>query len=231
MSTEAQTDTERADEEEHRSAVDEHAELLAALGGPQGIADSSAPALAFVITYTVGGNDIGMAAWVAVGIGALMAAVRIVRRETLQYALAGFFGVAIAAFIADRTGRAEDFFLPGLFLNAGYATAYLISIAVRWPLLGVILGPITGEGMSWRQDPDKVQRYTRASWIWVGVFTLRLAVQLPLYLAGAVLALGIARTAMGLPIFLIAGWLSYLVLKQSPDPREREAGERILSAD
>jgi hypothetical protein len=216
---------------EPRTDAEERADLLAALGGPQGIADSSAPALAFVVTYTVGGNDIGVAAWVAVGVGALMAAVRIARRETLQYALAGFFGVAIAAFIADRTGRAEDFFLPGLFLNAGYAAAYLISIAVRWPLLGVILGPITGEGMSWRQDPEKVRLYTRASWIWVGVFTLRLSVQLPLYFAGAVLALGIARTAMGLPIFLIAGWLSYLVLKSGPDERERDAAERMLSSD
>lgn len=208
-------------EEEERAAsrfrAEQHADLMSALGGPQGIADSSLPALGFVITYTVGGNDIGLAAWVAIGIGALMAAVRIIRRETLQFALAGFIGVAIAAFVADRTGRAEDFFLPGLLLNLAYASAYLISIAVRWPLLGVILGPVTGEGMEWRKDPERLQRYTRASWIWVGVFVLRLAVQLPLYLAGAVLALGIAKTAMGLPIFLVAIWLSYLILRDGSE--------------
>ena len=199
---------------EDRAVQDQqHADLLTSLGGPQGIADSSLPALAFVITYTVGGNEIGLAAWVAVGVGALMAAVRLLRREPLQFVLAGFVGVALAAFVADRTGRAEDFFLPGLLLNAAYAAAYLVSIAIRWPLLGVILGPITGEGMSWRSDPERVRLYTRASWIWVGVFALRLAVQLPLYLAGAVLALGIAKTAMGLPIFLVAIWLSYLVLR------------------
>ena len=88
----------------------------------------------------------------------------------MQFVLAGFVGVALAAFIADRTGRAEDFFLPGLLLNAAYATAYLVSIAIRWPLLGVILGPMTGEGMSWRKDPERVRLYSRASWIWVGVF-------------------------------------------------------------
>jgi hypothetical protein len=191
-------------------------DLLEALGGPQGIADSSLPALAFVITYTVGGNDLSLAAWVAVGVGAVMAAVRIVRRETLQFALAGFAGVALSAFIADRTGRAEDFFLPGLLLNAAYASAYLISILVRWPLLGIILAPILGEGKTWRKDPERVRLYTRASWIWVGVFSLRLAVQLPLYFADALLALGIAKTIMGLPIFLIAGWLTYLVLNPRP---------------
>ncbi len=141
-----------------------------------------------------------------------MAAVRLVRRETLLYAFAGFAGVALSAFIADRTGRAEDFFLPGLLLNAAYAGAYLISIMIRRPLLGVLLAPILGEGKTWRQDPERLRLYTRASWIWVGVFALRLAVQLPLYLADAVLALGIAKTAMGLPIFLVAGWLTYLIL-------------------
>jgi hypothetical protein len=206
-------------------------DLYEALGGPQGVADSSLPALAFVLTYTLNGNDLGMAAWVAVGVGALMAAIRVARRETLQFALAGFAGVAIAAFIADKTGRAEDFFLPGLFLNAGYAAAYLISIAIRWPLLGVFLGPISGEGMKWREDPERVRLYTRASWIWVGVFTLRLAVQLPLYLAGAVLALGIAKTAMGLPIFAVAIWLSYLILKEDDDPASQEAAERMLGED
>lgn len=215
---------------EDRAVRDQqHADLLTSLGGVQGIADSSLPALAFVITYTVGGNDIGLAAWVAIGIGALIAAVRLLRREPLQFVLAGFVGVALAAFIADRTGRAEDFFLPGLLLNAAYAAAYLVSIAIRWPLLGVILGPITGEGMSWRSDPERVRLYSRASWIWVGVFALRLAVQLPLYLAGAVLALGIAKTAMGLPIFLVAIWLSYLVLRGEGEARGEGSGARMLN--
>ena len=208
---------------------EERPDLLSELGGPQGIADSSLPALVFVTVYAVGGNDLTLAAWLAVGVGALIALIRLLRREELRFVLAGFAGVALAAFVADRTGRAEDFFLPGLFLNAAYATAYLVSIAIRWPLLGVILGPITGEGMSWRDDPERLRLYARASWIWVGVFTLRLAVQLPLYLAGAVLALGIARTAMGLPIFLIAIWLTYLVLRPDSGPPGEESGARMLN--
>ncbi len=193
---------------------------MEALGGVQGIADSSIPALAFVIAYTFNGNDLRMAIWIAVACGAVVAAVRVVRREPLQFAAAGFAGVALAAFVADRTGKAEDFFVPGLLLNAGYAIAYVVSIAVRWPLLGVFLGPLSGDGMDWRDDPQKVRDYTRASWVWVGLFSLRLAVQLPLYFAGALLALGIAKTAMGLPLFLVAVWLSYLILRdRDPEPQ------------
>lgn len=203
-------------------------DLLEALGGPQGIADSSLPALAFVIAYTAGGSDLSLAIWVAVGVAGLITVARAARREPLRFAFAGFAGVALSAFIADRTGRAENFFLPGLLLNAGYATAYLISIAARWPLLGVFVAPILGEAKTWRKDPERLRLYTRASWIWVGVFSLRLAVQLPLYLAGALLPLGIARTAMGLPIFLVAIWLSYLVLNRSSD---REGDTRAPSPE
>ena len=79
--------------------------------------------------------------------------------------------------------------------------------------------------------PPRLAVYTRASWIWVGVFAARLAVQLPLYLADALLALGIARTAMGLPIFAVAIWLSYLVIREGADPDERAAARRMLTPD
>ena len=190
-------------------------DLLEQIGGPQGIADSSVPALVFVAVYALGGNRISLAGICAIGAGLMIAALRLAKGESLRFALAGFIGVAFAAFIADRTGRAEDFFLPGLLLNALYGSVFLISILVRRPLLGVILGPaLGGEGTSWRNDPQQLRVYSRASWIWVGVFATRLAVQLPFYLAGSLVALGIAKTAMGLPIFALAIWLSYVILKR-----------------
>jgi len=187
--------------------------LLEELGGPQGIADSSLPGLAFVIGYTATGQNLSLAAIIAVGLGALIGAVRVVRGEPVKYAIGGFFGVALAGFIATRTGRAENFFLPGLFLNGGWALLYAASIAVRWPLMGVLIGPLIGEGTSWRQDPARVRLFSRISWVWVGTFLLRLVVQLPLYFSGALVALGVAKAAMGLPVFAVAIWISYLMMK------------------
>ena len=188
--------------------------LLDEMGGPQGVADSSLPGLLFVIAYTVSGGDISVSAGLAVALGAVLAVVRRLRGESLRFALTGFIGVAIAAFIATRTGRAEDFFLPGLLFNGGYALAYAVSIVIGWPLIGVIVGPITGQGMKWRDDRSLIVAYSQASWIWVGMFLLRLAVQLPLYLTGSLLALGIARTAMGLPLFLLCVWATWLLLRR-----------------
>ena len=198
--------------------------LVDAVGGPLGVAESALPAAAFVVTYTVSGQDTTAALIAAVSLGVVFAGARIVRGQTVQFALAGLGGLALSAYVVSRTGKAEDFFLPGLLANAAYATAYLISILVRWPLLGVIVGTIRGTGMGWREHPEQVRAYSRASWIWVGLFSLRLAVQLPLYLAGALAALGVARISMGIPLFAVGIWLSWLILRptihaaQSPEP-------------
>ena len=188
--------------------------LLDEMGGPQGIADSSLPGLVFVAVYSVSGQDLQLSAIAAVGLGAIIGLIRLIRGESVRFAAAGFIGVAIAGFIATRTGRAEDFFLPGLLFNAGYAVAYAVSIAVGWPLMGVLIGPLIGDGMKWRQDPARVRLFSRMSWVWVALFATRLAVQLPFYLAGSLVALGIARTAMGLPLFALGIWLCYLLLRR-----------------
>jgi len=184
------------------------------LGGVRGVAESAIPGVAFVTVYTLNGQELESAAIAAVVVGVALSAARVLRGETVQYALSGLVGVAIAAFIATRTGNAEDFFLPGILFNLGYAAAYLVSIAVRWPLIGVFLGAVSGEGTKWREDPHELRAYTRASWPWVFLFSARVAVQLPLYFAGAVVALGTVKVAMGVPLFVLGVWVSFLILRR-----------------
>lgn len=192
------------------------ASFTEALGGPLGLAESSLPPIVYVTAYTVTGQDAELSAIIALVLGGLLTLGRLVRRQTLQYALSGLAGVAIAAFVVSRTGKAEDFFLPGILANLAYAAAYAISIVVRWPLIGVIVSTVQGHGRGWREDPVMVAKYTRATWLWVGLFVTRLAVQLPLYFAGAVVALGVVKVAMGLPLFALAAWATYLLLRDRP---------------
>ena len=124
------------------------------------------------------------ALWAALATAGAMTVYRIVRRGSLKYALGGMFGVALSAFIASRTGNAANFYLPGLIWQGGYAVVYLVSILVGWPLIGVMLGPLLGEGFTWRNDPERRRAYTQVTWLWFGMFALRFAVQLPLYLLG-----------------------------------------------
>src|SRR3954454_3662745 len=179
------------------------------LGGPLGVAESALPAVAFVVAYTISGSDTTVSAGVAVAVGLGFGVARRIRRGPLLNVVSGMFGVLFAAFVAAKSGKAENFFLPGLLLNAGYAGAFVISIVAGWPLVGVSVGTIDGEGNSWRGDRVRTRVFVWAAWVWVGLFALRLLVQLPLYLAGDVVALGVARTAMGLPVFALGLWLTY----------------------
>ncbi len=200
------------------------------MGGVRGTIEASVPPVAFVVGYTASGQNTTVAAAVAVAVGVVMALLRIVRRETPQHTLTGLVGVGIAAFIATRTGKAENFFLPGLLLNAAYAAGYLVSIVIRRPLIGLIVSGLTGGGTAWREDPVLLRVYSRASWLWVGLFLTRLVVQLPLYLAGSVTALGVARTAMGVPLFGLGIWLTWLMIRDhttlgAPGPADTDPGD------
>lgn len=188
--------------------------LVEAVGGPLGMAENVAPALTFVLAYTISGSDTTLAAYVAVGLALVLTAARLARRQSPRNAVAGLVGVAFAAFIATRSGRAEDFFLPGLVFNAGYAAAFAVSVLIGRPIVGYVATQLDGsQHTAWREDGPRMRAFNRATWLWTGLFSARLLVQLPLYLAGSVVALGVARTAMGLPVFALGLWLTYLLLR------------------
>lgn len=195
--------------------------------GPAALLDAGLPLAVFTLVYTAAGRNLTLSLWVALGAGALLAVVRLLRKEPLQNVVAGFVGVGLAAFMANRTGNAEDVFLPGLLINIGYGVAYLVSILVRWPLLGVFVGLVTSQGMGWRRDPALLRAYTLASLLWVGMFAVRLAVQLPLYLAGEeqIGWLAGARLVMSWPLFLLVAYLSWLIIRPAYRAyQERQAG-------
>jgi len=198
--------------------------LERAIGGWRGMVDSGLPTVIFITVYVINARQLVPALVAAIAAGVLLAGYRLVPRERLQQVLTGFLGLAIAAGFSAWTGQAENFFLPGLITNIAYGTAFVVSILVRWPLLGLAMGYLTGDGISWRRDKRLMRTYSAASWIWVGVFFSRLAVQVPLYLAAAVELLGVARVVMGWPLFLAAAYLTYRVLTPIYQER-RSAGE------
>ena len=206
------------------------------MGGPLGVAETSLPAVAYAAVYTV--TDTNTAAISAVVLAVVLSIARLVRRESPRHALSGLIGVAFAAFIAARSGKAENFYLPGLLLNAAYAGAFLVSLAVRRPLIALVAGQIPGTLAAHRDDPRYTKRYVMATWLWALLFLSRLLVQLPLYLASAVVALGVVRTAMGLPLFALGLWLTWRLLRvevegdadaEAPGPAEPPAPASAVS--
>ena len=190
--------------------------VLNALGGKRGLIDSGLPSLVFLVVFNISGKDVNAALYAAVALSIVLTLLRLLKRETIQHAFSGLIGVGICALISKRTGNAADFYLPGLWINAGYGLLYAITNLVKWPILGVMLGPILGENLLWRKDPARLNAYIKAGWLWVAMFAARLIVQYPLYKSGNINILGTARLLMGYPLFILTAWGTWQILRKTP---------------
>lgn len=192
---------------------DPRAQFEQAVGGWRGAIESALPALAFLLTYQLGGKDPATALKVAGGLAGVAAVLRLIRRESLQFVIGGAVGVAISAWFVSRTGNAADFFLPDMIKNAAYGAVYLLSVLVRYPLIGVLLGAIEGEPLKWIRDLDRRRTAMTVTWLWVLMFAVRVGIMFPLYWADQLNALGIAKIALGYPLFVLVVWITYRLVR------------------
>lgn len=188
------------------------AALLTAIGGVRGLVESIVPGLGFVVVYTIT-RDVVPSVLIPLVLAVAFVVARAVQRGPVAQALAGVFGIALSAGIALLSGRAENNFVPGLIINAASLLAMLVSIAVRWPLIGVVVGLLTNEGTGWRADRAKRRVLVLATWLWAGLFAARLAVQVPLFLAGDVALLGTLKLVMGVPLYAGLLWVTWLLVR------------------
>lgn len=183
---------------------------MASVGGLRGIAEAIVPALVFLVTFVVT-SDIWTSAIWAVGLAALASVLRLIQRQPLTQALAGVIGVAVSAAVALLQGDARGYYVIGFYVSAAYGMAFAISMAVKWPIMGLIYGWIRGEGLMWQKDLVRRRKYQIATVLMVLVFAARLIVQLPMYWADDVVALGTARLVMGVPLYALVLWFGWLV--------------------
>jgi intracellular septation protein A len=155
---------------------DDSALLASALGGWTGVIDAGLPFMVFTIVYLVTDRDLETTLYAAVGTAAVLALLRLVRRQSLQQVFSGLIGIGIAAFLAQRTGNADNFFLPGIITNAAYASVCLISIAIHKPLLGYVIEAMRGRDMSWVRDPESLRLFSTITWLWALIFGVRVAI-------------------------------------------------------
>ncbi|MGB3184428.1 MAG: DUF3159 domain-containing protein [Ornithinimicrobium sp.] len=199
--TDAEADAEQTVEKVIR------ARLSDLLGGWYGSIETALPTVAFVVMYVIR-EEVRVAVLAAVGITLLLIGVRLVIGGSLRYVLSSLIGIGLAAFFALRSGQAEDAFLPGILFSAAYGVLALISILARWPIIGFLVAAAdpdyAKDPTGWRRDIPLVRVCSRLTWVMVGLFSVRVALMLPLYLAGEVVWLGVAKIALGWPAYLLA---------------------------
>lgn len=199
--------------------------VWSAMGGWRGILESVLPSLAFVVLFTIRPEPLILALGVSVGLAAVFTAIRLIQKSPPAAAIGGLVAACAAAVLALMTGRGEDNFVLGFFTNAAYGSVLLVSALIGWSLIGVAAGFLVGEGTTWRQDRRKRRAYFWLGIAWAALFAARLAVQLPLYFASDVTALGTLKLVMGLPLFapLIAvTWLVVRALHPKASQQEQQ---------
>lgn len=178
-------------------------QLAAALGGGRGMLEGALPTLAFTITYVLS-HQLRAALGVSLALALVLLVVRLVQRQTPQFVLNSAVGIAVAAVFALRSGNARDVFLPGLLYNSGYAVLMVFSILVGWPLVGFLIGSVTGDPTAWHRDRRIVRLCSVLTWLLAAPCVLRVVVQYPLWASDQVGWLGTAKIIMGWPLQVAA---------------------------
>lgn len=205
------------------AAAGEEFSLQEAVGGWRGMAEAALPGATFVTAFIVwGGFRIPTIAALAMVL--VLVAVRLVQRTPVTQAVSGVFGVVLGAIWAWRVGDAIGYFVPGFWMTGGLALGVLVSMAFRWPAVGIVVAMVRGWGSRWRDDAALMRRFQWATAVYVLSQLIRLAIQLPLYFADATAALGTAKLALGLPYYALTLWVIWWMVRRAAlaeDPQDQ----------
>ena len=194
--------------------------LLGQMCGVSGLIYSALPVVILVPVSTAFGLLPALIAALSVAAGILVW--RLVRRDSVKPALAGFLGVGISALIAWIVGASKGYFLLGIWMSLVWATVFAVSVLIRRPIVGYVWSWVNGHDRSWRRSRRAVLAFDAATLTWVLVFGARFVVQHHLYDADRTGWLGVARIAMGWPLAAIGALVTYLAIR---------AAQRALHAD
>ncbi|WP_262063354.1 DUF3159 domain-containing protein [Streptomyces sp. STR69] len=224
------TETVDAEDTEQDVRAVTEAALFEAFGGLRGMIETVLPGLLFVTIFTIN-KDLHWSAIAALAVSLVLVVVRLVKRDTVKHAFSGVFGVAFGVVFAMMTGNAKNFYLPGMLYTLGLALAYIITTLAGVPLIGLILGPVFKENLSWRKrNPGRKKAYAKASWAWGLILLAKCAILFPLYWWANTAQLGWVLVALKIPPFLLAVWLTWVFLAKAPAPidvfAEMEAEEQ-----
>jgi len=187
--------------------------LLSIVGGIRGLVESFLPGLVFLVMYSITKNlPLSLALPIAVAIGLIIG--RAVNRLPLTPAISGAIGIALTAALSLLTNSAGNNFLPGIIINAGVILVLVVSLLVGWPFVGVIVGLLMADHPGWRDDVVKKRAFVLATIIWIVPSVIRVAIQLPLYIADLPEWLAGTKLITGLPLYAAALWLTWMLVRR-----------------
>lgn len=211
--------------------------IIEAIGGPRGIIESMLPGVLFVVMFVIT-SDVKLTVIVSAVLAFVQVIIRLLQRQSLMGALSGLIAVGICLVWAWQSHEARNYYMFGFLTNASYIVLLSLSLPVRVPGLGFVvefLRTMPTEHFrawlnGWRSDHALYRAYQIVTGLWIGVFSLRLLIQVPLYLTDQVGWLGTARLLMGIPFWALAIWASYLIIA-TPLHRHKQQEARVEESE
>lgn len=213
------------------------AQMATSLGGRRGIVEAAIPGVLFTVIW-LATKDIRLALVVG-GAGVAIALVlRLLQRSTVQYVFNAAFSIAIgyvftriaAGAGGDASDQALAYFLPGILFSLGYTVVFGTATLFGWPLVGFMLGSVTGDPLAWREDKQVVALCSRLTWVLLAPGAVGVLLQGPVWLLGftevidkdtAVLVVSVLRLGLGWAL-RIASWSAIIwLLARNATPLER----------
>ena len=200
------------------ASEEKNVDILATLGGPLGIIESLTPGTVYVTLYSLTLNVV-LSASIAGTIALIFAVLQLIRKRPLTQVFAGVVGLGLSVYLPLRDGlnntHAADYFIPGLLTNLGYGLAFGVSLLFRFPLAAIVLSLLNPKAKTWKTDRAVYKRLYWITFMWFGMFLVRLAIEVPLYLSNQVPALGLAKVVLGTPFYALIVWFSWLMARDT----------------
>jgi len=202
-------------------------QMATALGGRRGMIEAGVPGILFTAVW-LPTKDLQLAlvlSLVAVGVAA---ALRLLQRGPLQYIFNALFSIGIGYLfvrIAASSGGSESdqalaFFLPGIIYSLVYTVVLFGSSFAGWPVVGFMVGSVTGDPTAWHDDKQIVKLCSRLTLLLAAPGAIGVLLQGPVWFLGwrdivdADVAVGIIaglRYGLGWPL-RIASWSAMIWL-------------------
>lgn len=193
---------------EMQSKSRELLEEFRAVADKVGLLDTILPPVLFLLLNGLAGFQVAM--YGALGTAVVIAVLRLRRKQSLVYALAGMGSVALAIALAFLLGRSEGYFLPGI-VNGGITIAIaLVSLIIRKPMVAWTSFLARRWPLDWYWHAQVRPAYTEVTLVWTIFFSLRLWWQVALFQGQNASQLALVNTLTGWPATILLLIFSYL---------------------
>ena len=183
-------------------------EIRTVFTGRNSFFDAILPPIIFLLINGLVGFQAAM--WSALILSAGIAILRIVRKQSLTYALAGVGSVAVAIGLARYLGKSEGFFLPGLISGSMTLLLTILSLVIRRPMVAWTSYIARRWPLDWYWHPQVRPAYSEVTFAWVIFFTARLLLQFALFENQDVNSLALTNFVTGWPATILLLIFSYL---------------------